>query len=251
MDKLIHVALSSLRQAEISQRVVAANLANAETVGYRADNARGFSSVYLNQGQDSLEPRVFATTGEQTINTESGGLSMTGRDLDVAVNGDGYLLVEASDGKSVLSRRGDLRVSAAGVLENGSGQPLVGDAGRIQIPPNRAISIGSDGTVRITPIDAPEDQPPVVVGRLGLVGTPAAGVKRRADGNIEAADGNTPAFDPAIGVVAGALEKSNVNSVEVLTGMVELSRMYEAQTKLLKIATTLDESSASLMRIPE
>jgi len=243
MDKLIHVALSSLRQAEISQRVVAANLANAETVGYRADNARGFSSVYLNQGQDSLEPRVFATTGEQTINTESGGLSMTGRDLDVAVNGDGYLLVEASDGKSVLSRRGDLRVSAAGVLENGSGQPLVGDAGRIQIPPNRAISIGSDGTVRITP--------PVVVGRLGLVGTPAAGVKRRADGNIEAADGNTPAFDPAIGVVAGALEKSNVNSVEVLTGMVELSRMYEAQTKLLKIATTLDESSASLMRIPE
>jgi len=83
------------------------------------------------------------------------------------------------------------------------------------------------------------------------VGTPAAGVKRRADGNIEAADGNTPAFDPAIGVIAGAVEKSNVNSVEVLTGMVELSRMYEAQTKLLKIAATLDESSASLMRIPE
>jgi len=239
MDKLIHVALSSLRQAEISQRVVAANLANAETVGYRADNDRSFTSVYLNQAGGGTEPRVFATTGEQTINTEPGAVTMTGRDLDVAVDGDGYLLIQTADGTPALSRRGDLRVSAAGVLENASGLAILGDGGQIQVPPNRSISIGSDGTVRVTPIDAPEDQPPVVVGRLGLVATPAAGVKRRADGH------------PAMKIVAGALEKSNVNSVQVLTGMVELSRMYEAQTKLLKIATTLDEAGASLMRMPD
>ncbi len=251
MDKLIHVALSSLRQAEISQRVVAANLANAETVGYRADNDRSFTSVYLNQAGGGTEPRVFATTGEQTINTEAGAVTMTGRDLDVAVDGDGYLLIQTADGTPALSRRGDLRVSAAGVLENAGGLPILGDGGPIQVPPNRSISIGSDGTVRVTPIDAPEDQPPVVVGRLGLVATPAAGVKRRADGHIAAADDSTPPFDPAMKIVSGALEKSNVNSVQVLTGMVELSRMYEAQTKLLKIATTLDEAGASLMRMPD
>lgn len=247
MDRLLHVLLSGFRQSAISQRVLASNLANLETIGYRADATRDFRSLYLAQG-GALSSRVFATSGVQSIDSRDGAIMRTGNELDVAVQGDGYLLVRLENGEQVLSRRGDLRVIADGALVNGAGQQVIGDAGPIVIPPYRALHITSDGTINIVPLEAEQDAPPVALARLALVARPAGGIRRREDGNLEPADGRPTPLDGSQTVITGSLEKSNVNTVEVLGEMVEISRLFEAQSRLMKITSTLDESGAALMR---
>lgn len=249
MDKLVHVVLSSLRLTSLSQRTTTSNLANVETVGFRADDTATFQAAYLAQGGEQTS-RVYPTAAPQSISTRSGPLESTGNPLDVAVNGSGYLVVQAPDGSRVLSRRGDLHVGPGQQLVNGSGEVVIGDNGAIVVPPYREISITNDGTVNIIPIDAEADAPLQSIGRLGLVAQPR-GLRRREDGNIESADGQVPPFDPNVTVMSGQLERSNVNSVEILGKMVELSRLFEAQTKVLKTASTMDEVSTSLMRLPD
>jgi flagellar basal-body rod protein FlgF len=249
MDKLIHVVLSSLRQTSLSQRTTAANLANVETVGFRADDTANFQAAYLAAAGEPTS-RVYSTAAPQSVSTRGGPLESTGNPLDVAINGSGYLVVQAPDGSRVITRRGDLRVGPDQQLVNGSGEIVIGDNGPIVVPPYREISITNDGTVNIIPIDAEADAPLQSIGRLGLVAQPR-GLRRREDGNIEAADGQLPPFDPSITVMSGQLERSNVNSVEVLGKMVELSRLFDAQTKLLKTASNMDEIGTTLMRLPD
>lgn len=249
MDKLVHVVLSSLRQTALSQTTTTANLANAQTIGFRADDTATFQAAYLAASGEPTS-RVYPTAAPQSISTEQGSLETTGNPLDVAISGNGYLVVQAKDGSRVITRRGDLHVGPNQELINGSGDVMVGDNGPIVVPAYRTISITNDGTVNIVPLDAEQDAPLQSIGRLGLVGQPR-GLRRRADGNIEAADGQVPPLDPNVTVLSGQLEHSNVNSVEILGKMVELSRLFDAQTKILKTASNMDEVGTALMRLPD
>ena len=177
----------------------------------------------------------------------SGPIQTTGRDLDIAVNGDGWLAVQAGDGTTAYSRRGDLRLDQNGILQNGAGQPVLGEGGPIVIPEYESLVIGRDGTITIRAAGQAANTL-VAVDRLRLVNPDPGQLQRGEDGLFRTADGAELPLDAAVSVTSGALESSNVNTVETMVSMIEHARHYETQVKMMALAKENDEASARLMR---
>lgn len=246
MDKYLYIAMTGAQQTLRAQAVNTHNLANASTSGYRADLA-AFESFLVRDGvTDSA--RVNAVARGIGFDASAGPIQHTGRDLDVAINGPGWLAVQAFDGSEAYTRAGDLRVSANGVLETGAGHPVVGDGGPIAIPPAESVHIGRDGTVSIVPLGQRANVQ-AEVGRIRLVNPPPDELARGEDGLFRMRDGSLPPADAAVTLTQGALEGSNVNTTEALINMIELARRYETQVKLLRTAEQNDERAASLMSL--
>ena len=149
MDRMTYVAMNGARQTEIAQTINSNNLANAGTTGFRAD-LHAFSSLAVaGAGQPT---RVNAVGETFATDFTSGAVLTTGRDLDIAVQGAGFIAVQAPDGSEAYTRAGDLRINSAGQLLTSSGDPVVGDGGPVAIPQNASVSIGADGTVSVQPL---------------------------------------------------------------------------------------------------
>ena len=172
----------------------------------------------------------------------------TGRPLDIAVQGQALLTVQAPDGAEAYTRRGDLAVSPSGILVNGEGFPLVGEGGPISLPPGSDVSIGPDGAVLVRDRANPE-APPQQVDRLKLANWRGSSVLKGLDGLFRVEGGGALPRDDAARLVSGSLEQSNVKPSEVLIEMVEAQRLYDMRTKLVATAKELDEGGASLMRL--
>ena len=249
MDRLIHTSLSAMRGAMARQASIANNLANANTIGFRAE----FTSqrpLWLQGGGAGFEGR--APASEEVVNADmkAGAVVQTGRDLDVAMQGDSMLAVQASDGEEGYTRRGDLQVSQTGLLTTGDGTPVMGDQGPVTLPPADKILVGSDGKISIVPQGGDPTQLQEVA-QLKLVTPKGSDVVKGLDGLFRVRGGGTLPSDPDGKVTIGALEQSNVNTSDALVQMIEASRSWETQIKLLTTAKDLDNSSADLMRLPE
>ena len=170
---------------------------------------------------------------------------ITGRPLDIYIQGDGALVVQGPEGQDFYTRRGDLSVSAGGTLVNGTGKLVLGDDGPITIPQGSNISIASDGTITMIPAGATQE---VEVGRLKLVDTTDQDMLIREDGTYQLAEGELP-VSAEIKVTAKALEGSNVNVVDSMVRMITLSRQYEMAVNMIKNAREVDAASASTMRL--
>jgi flagellar basal-body rod protein FlgF len=168
MDRLTQIALNSMRLLSDNQRVIASNLANQNTIGFRKDVPTNLGSVYL-QGDSGIDDRVFATQGQSAVDPGNGTLVPTDRALDTAINGAGYIVGQTPNGDQVLTRRGDMTTTSTGQMRNGEGLVILGDQGPLTIPPYSSIDIAQDGTVSIQPLGAEQGQPPQVVGRIKLV----------------------------------------------------------------------------------
>jgi len=245
MDRLLFVAASGLRRIAQAQEVNANNLANASTVGFQADLTRA-RALYLNGPY--YPDRVFAATESPAVDFAKGSIRQTGRELDVAVNGQGWIAVQAPDGSEAYTRRGDLRISPEGLLETGNGLPVLGDGGPIIIPPYQKLDIGSDGTVSVQPLGQ-QAAGLAVIGRIKLVSPRPEDLVKGGDGLLRRRDGLPAEPSAGVSLVSGALESSNVSLVESLTEMIALSRRFEAQVKLLDAAKRNDEASSRLMNI--
>ena len=245
MDHLLYIAASGANEAMLAQAANSHNLANAATSGFKSDLVQAQSRYLLGEGFDS---RVYGMAREQGTDLRAGALESTGRDLDVAVAGEGWIAVQAPDGGEALTRRGDLRVDEFGLLRNGAGEPVLGDAGPVALPPFSSLSIGADGTVSILPQG---EQPNAVVAldRIRLVNPPPQAIEKGEDGSLRVADGVEAVPDAAVKLAAGMLESSNVNPVESMVRMIELSRQFESHVRLMNTAQELDASSAQLMRL--
>jgi flagellar basal-body rod protein FlgF len=242
MDRLVYVAMSGAAETLRAQTANNHNLANASTTGFRADLS-AFQSQAV-QG-DGFPTRVYATDTTLGWDPTSGELQQTGRELDVAVNGPGWIAVQGSDGREAYTRAGDLRVDVNGQLLTATGRAVLGDGGPIAVPPHSALSIARDGSISIVPLG----QTPTTVatvGRIKLVNPPAAGVERGADGLFRLHDGSDAPADAGVQLVAGALETSNVNIAETMTQMVELARRFDLQVKALR---TAEEDAAAATRL--
>jgi flagellar basal-body rod protein FlgF len=242
MDRLVYVAMSGAAETLRAQTANNHNLANASTTGFRADLSAFQSQAVQGAG---LPTRVYATDSTLGWDPTSGELQQTGRDLDVAVNGPGWIAVQGSDGREAYTRAGDLRVDVNGQLITATGRAVLGDGGPIAVPPHAAISIARDGSVSIVPLG----QTPATVatvGRIKLVNPPAAGVDRGADGLFRLRDGTDAPADAGVQLVAGALETSNVNVAETMTQMIELARRFDLQVKALR---TAEEDAAAATRL--
>lgn len=245
MDHLVYVAASGAREILLAQSANSHNLANASTTGFRAGLVSADSAYLEGEGQNS---RVYASAEMLGVDFEPGAIQSTGRPLDVAINGEGWMAIMAADGSEAYSRRGDLRVTEFGQLLDGAGQVVLGESGPIALPPFSEMQIGADGTISVIPLgEAPSTL--AVVDRIKLVKPDQALLQRNTEGLLQLPEDEVAYADASVRLISGSLESSNVNTVEAMVTMIELSRQFETQIKMMRTAEQLDEASAELMKL--
>lgn len=244
MDRMIYIGMSGAKQAFEQQASVANNMANVSTPGFRAQ-LNSFRAVPVLG--DELATRTLVTATTPGADLRSGPLLPTGRALDVAVRGDGWLTVKMPDGSEAFTRVGNLQVGADGQLQTMDSRPLVGDAGPLVVPPGSALTITNDGLVSAV---AAEDSSGAAaeVGRLKLVNPAAADLVRGEDGLFRMRPGAAAApADPEVRLRSGVLEGSNVNPVEAMVAMIANARRFEMQMKTLQTAESNDQQANKLL----
>ncbi|MET0268588.1 MAG: flagellar basal-body rod protein FlgF [Duganella sp.] len=232
MDRLVYTAMTGARHVMEQQATVSNNLANATTTGFRAQLDTFRAVPVLSPG---LPTRAFVVESTVGSDMTSGPMQTTGRPLDIAVRDQGWLAVQSADGSEAYTRNGSLRINENGLLQTTSGQNIIGDGGPIAIPPDTQITIGGDGTVSTVSSEY-QPGPSNVLGRIKLVNPDPQGLLRGDDGLFRQADGTPAQNDPAVRVVDGVLEGSNVNPVDSMVNMISLARQFEMQMSLLKNA---------------
>lgn len=245
MDRLIYTAMSGAKQSMRALSKVSNNLANVSTTGFRADLQAASSRPVQGEG---LPTRVQATAESQGWDSRSGSVVATGRQLDVAIVGKGWLAVQTADGGEAYTRAGDMRVGPSGALETGSGHLVLGNGGPVTIPPHQKIFVGDDGMISVVP-QGQKGSVMVEVDRLRLVNPPREQLSKGSDGLIRIRDGSEAETDATVKVASGHLESSNVNAAEALVDMIQISRHYEMQIKAIKTAEENEQSSSALLRL--
>lgn len=246
MDRMIYLAMSAARQTMNGQAVAANNLANASTAGFKADFEAYRAMPLFGEGQPS---RVFALAERPGVDFSTGTIEHTGNDLDVAINGEGFLAVQAPDGTEAYTRAGELQLTATGQLLTRDGLPVLGNGGPIALPPSQALVIGTDGTITTRPVGQ-EANTLAQVDRLRLVRPlAAADVVKGPDGLFRMKDGNPAPLDASVSVTQGALERSNVNPISAMVSMIENARQYEMAVKAMDTAQTMDAEGARVLRL--
>jgi flagellar basal-body rod protein FlgF len=248
MDKALYIAMSGAKQNMMAQRAHANNLANVSTTGFKRDFAQARSMPVFGEYHPT---RAYAMTERPGTDLSAGALQETGRKLDVAVGGDGWLAIQNANGEEVFTRTGSLQIDVNGLVRLSSGELVLGNGGPVAVPPFDNLLIGSDGTVSIVPVGGPPNQL-VVVDRLKLVSPPADALEKGLDGFIrrkpdQQLDGEEP-FDATVRVVTGFLESSNVNAVEEMIANLQLARQYELQVKVMSTANENSEAAARLLQ---
>ncbi|MFK8017259.1 MAG: flagellar basal-body rod protein FlgF [Gammaproteobacteria bacterium] len=243
MDRLGYIAMTGARQTMQAQAVVSNNLANASTTGFRAELIGATAAPIYG---DTHASRVNVVSAGYGADFAHGALITTHRDLDVAINGEGFLAVQAPDGSEAYTRAGDLYVDPVGLLKTAQGHPVMGDGGPVAIPPNASLTIGGDGTVSVVPLGQGPNTLSTV-DRIRLVNPDKAELERGRDGLFRLKEGAVAQADAAVTLITGALEASNVNPAAALVDMIELSRLYEMQVKMIETARDDADRSAQLM----
>jgi flagellar basal-body rod protein FlgF len=232
MDRLIYTAASGAKHLLEQQATTAHNLANVTTTGFRAQ-IDSFRAVPVQS--DGLPTRAFVVNSTVGADFSSGPLQLTGRDLDVAIKGKGWLALQMPDGTEAYTRNGALQMNPNGVLQSAGGFNIAGDGGPITVPPEVTVAIGGDGTIS-TIASTTKPGAPTVLGRLKLVNPPEADLVRGDDGLFRLKSGAAAPADPAVAVAGGALEGSNVSPVDAMVNMIALARAFETQMSLMKNA---------------
>jgi flagellar basal-body rod protein FlgF len=250
MDKLIYTAFNTVNNIYDNRAVRAQNLANIAVPGYKRDlGAKSVGTAFLDN-MDTLQSRAMAIQDDNNyFSSAPGSLSQTDVDTDIAISGDGYFIVQGL-GEPALSRRGDLRTSNEGLLENGSSQKILNtNLQPINVPPYRFMTVSDDGNVVIEPLGS-EVGTRQVIGQIAMTLGADLELKKFPDGEIRPSDGVIPPLDGTVRVIAKHVELSNVNITEELINSIEDQRQYEINVKMISSASDLDEAGSSLMRLP-
>jgi flagellar basal-body rod protein FlgF len=244
MDRFLYISMSGAKETLRAQTVNNNNLANASTTGFRADLSAFQSRAVEGSGHAS---RAYATNSTTGWDQTQGALTTTGRDLDIGVQGAGWIAVQGPDGREAYTRAGDLRIDPSGLLMNGAGHQVLGDGGPMTVPPHSSVLIGADGTISIVPLgQGPETT--ALVGRIKLVNPPVETLSRGEDGLFRTQDGGDAPADANVRVSSGVLESSNVNIADAMVHMIELARHFDLQVKAMRTAEDNGAASAQLLR---
>ncbi|MEW6413949.1 MAG: flagellar basal-body rod protein FlgF [Pseudomonadota bacterium] len=243
MDRLIYTAMTGAKHILAQQATTSHNLANATTTGFRAQVDQ-FRAVPV-QGAP-LPTRAFVVDSTTGSDFRAGAIQHTGRDLDVAVQGAGWIAVRAADGSEAYTRNGSLRLDENGVLQTRDGLAVQGDGGPIAIPPGRNLAVARDGTISLVP-DGSAATGLATVARIKLVNPRETDLVRGDDGLFRLKSGAPAPADPNVNLVSGALESSNVNVVDEMVNMISLARQFEMQMKLIQSAESNDAKAAQLL----
>ena len=243
VDKYLYVAMTGASQNALAQKAHANNLANISTNGFQRDLEQARSMPVFG---DSFPARAFAMTERPATDFTPGALVQTGRDLDIAVKGDGWLAVQAPDGSEAYVRTASMNVDSLGILRAGNGMPVMGNGGPIAVPPQQQIEVGEDGTISIR---AMGEGPRVMaeVDRIKLVQPDLRSMTKGLDGLIHTANGQPAPFDANVRVTSGFLEASNVNAVEEMTSVRALSKQFELHIKMMNTAKEDDQAMTRVL----
>lgn len=246
MDRGLYIAMSGAKEILLAQSVNNHNLANANSTAFRADLEQARAMPVFGPVHPT---RVYAMTERPAVDFTPGSLVTTGRDLDVAVKGPGWIAVQGSDGHEAYTRAGDLHVTPEGLLVTGAGLPVLGDGGGpISVPPAEKVEIGDDGTVSAIPTgEAPTGL--AAVGRIKLVNPPLDDLDKFGEGLMRIRNGGSAEASADVTLVSGTLESSNVNAVEEMVSLINLARQFEMQIKMMKTMDDNGAASAQLMRM--
>jgi flagellar basal-body rod protein FlgF len=245
MDKSLYVAMTGAKEILDAQAVNNFNLANASTTGFKADLAAFQSQAVAGSGYAS---RVYATESTSGWDESQGSLTTTGGQLDVAVQGAGFIAVQGPDGQEAYTRNGDLHLTPEGLLVTSTGQAVLGDNGPISVPPSSSIKIGTDGTLTVLPFGAPA-QSLAAIGRIKLVNPAPDTLVRETGGLFQLAAGSNPApADASVKLVSGVLESSNVDLASAMVNMIDLARNFQLQVKAMKSADDNASASSQLLQ---
>jgi flagellar basal-body rod protein FlgF len=247
MDRLIYTSLTALRGAMARQTVTANNLANAQTPGFRADLAEA-QALWVRG--PAVETRAMASEDVLAADMNAGAVTATGRALDIALSRDALLSVQAENGDEAYTRRGDLQLSDTGLLTTGDGHPVLGAQGPVTLPPADAITIDPRGAISVVPRGGDPAQPQVI-DQLRLSSPAGSQIAKGLDGLFRVKDGGVLPADPDPRVTTGALEGSNVSTTQALVDMIEASRSWDSNLKLINDARDMDAATADLMRLPD
>lgn len=245
MDRLIYTALSGMQASMHQQRVLASNMANADTIGFRAELA---DQRPVTIAGEAMEARAMQQGLVRGARMDAGEMVETGRPLDIAVTANAMIAVQAADGEEAYTRRGDLGILPSGVLVTGEGHPVMGDNGPITIPPGGAVTIAPDGMVSVADPANPA-QPPLDIARIKLASWQGSDVAKGLDGLFRVRGGGALPADLDARVQSGSLEQSNVKMTEVLVEMIDQQRLFAMRAKIVGQVRELDESGSQLMRL--
>lgn len=242
MDKMLYVSMTGAHNNTLAQRAHANNLANVSTTGFRRDFEQARSMPLFGE---SYPARVFAMSERPATDFRPGSLQETGRDLDVAIGGKGWIAVQAPDGGEAYVRTASLNIDALGMLRTGNGLPVMGNAGPIAVPPEQKVEIGQDGTITIRALG---EDPNVLaeVDRIKLVNPDPRSLEKGTDGLIRVKGQPEVEADATVQVTSGFLESSNVNAVEEMTAILSLSRQFELSVKMMR---TAEDNASAMARV--
>jgi flagellar basal-body rod protein FlgF len=247
MDRLIYTAMSGASQTMGRQAAVAHNLANVTSTGYRAEEHRLRAvQVQSRNTPAALPTRAFAVDASTHTDYSAGPMQYTGRNLDLAVEGSGWIALALPDGSEAYTRNGNLELSVNGVLQTRAGIPVQGDGGPITVPPDVKITIGKDGTVSVLPETGAQNTVNAI-GRIKLVNPPETDLVRGGDGLFRLRDGGPAPVDEKVQAAMGYLEGSNVNPVDQMVSMISLARQFEMQMKMIQSADTNDRAATQVI----
>ncbi|WP_178861223.1 flagellar basal body rod protein FlgF [Thiomicrorhabdus cannonii] len=246
MDRMLYISMSGAKEVMLAQANNANNLANATTDGFKQD-FNEFRAQHM-QGP-GWHTRTYALDERPATDFTPGAVKVTGRELDVMVQPNGFLAIQTPEGDEAFTRTASMQLTADGDLVDVNGHPILNVGGApINIPPSRNITIGDDGTISIVPEGSPSNQL-VVLDQLRLVEPDIKQLQKGLDGFIRLPQGEAPPQQANVKVVSGALESSNVNTAEALVNMIELSRKYEMQVKMMSTAKTHAQKSDQLLSL--
>lgn len=241
MDRMIFLGMIGAKETAEVQGLLSNNLANASTTGFRADFERMRNVPVYGDGYASRA----AVQGETPASDFAPSPPITtGRDLDVAIQGEGWIVVQGPDGNEAFTRAGDLRLSAGGILTTGSGHPVLGNSGPVALPPVSKLEIGTDGTVSAS---MPGNNNLIVLDRIKLAKPPESSLTKGSDGLFRLGPDESAPADASVRLISGAVESSNVNTIETLVSMIEMARLFELQVKIMKEAENTDAATTKLI----
>lgn len=246
MDRMIYTAMTGAKHILEQQTTVSNNLANVSTTGFRAQ-LDTFRAVPV-KSEGGLPTRTFVVDNTVGTDFRPGAIQQTGRALDVAVQGDGWFVVQRADGSEGYTRNGSFKLNENGMLQTQDGLNVMGDGGPITIPPDSTVTIANDGTISTnSTLTTPSVS--IVLDRFRLVNPPQDQLARADDGLFTLKDGAQVDADVNVRVVGGALENSNVNVVDSMVNMIALARQFELNVNLLKNAESNADKANQILSL--
>ncbi|BAC24188.1 flgF [Wigglesworthia glossinidia endosymbiont of Glossina brevipalpis] len=245
MDKAIYTAMNAAISYADRHSINANNLSNISTSGFKFHIP---SSKYITVRGDSFITRVFPTATTSTHNKNPGNVNYSGNNLDVAILGEGWLAIQLEDGSEGYTKNGHIKINEEGKLTIKNFPVIGSENGALEVTPGSDLTISSDGT--ISAIGPGESSKSITsVGKLKLAKSDLNDLELNENGIFISKNNKILQSDESIRLIPNAFEESNVSAVDSIIKIIDDSRNFEMQMKLISNISENSKISNQILTI--